>query len=68
VISIGCASFESVRRTGGDGEERPAQAKIQPPVFFALSLWTGWAISFGAGELWIRYTRTWPLAAPANAA
>jgi uncharacterized membrane protein len=43
-------------------------AGLQPAVLFALSLWTGWAITLGAGELWIRYTRTWPLAVPSNAA
>jgi hypothetical protein len=30
---------------------------LRPPELFALSLWTGWAITLGAGELWIRYTR-----------
>jgi hypothetical protein len=43
-------------------------AGLQPAVLFALSLWTGWAITLGAGELWIRYTRTWPLAVPSHAA
>ena len=32
-------------------------AGVRPPDLFALSLWTGWAITLGAGELWIRYTR-----------
>jgi uncharacterized membrane protein len=42
-------------------------AGLQPAPLFALSLWTGWAITLGAGELWIRYTRTWPLAVPNTA-
>jgi uncharacterized membrane protein len=32
-------------------------AGLRPPDLFALSLWMGWAITLGAGELWIRYTR-----------
>jgi uncharacterized membrane protein len=33
-------------------------AGLRPPELFALSLWTGWAMTLGAGELWIRYTRS----------
>jgi uncharacterized membrane protein len=32
-------------------------AGLRPPHLFALSLWTGWAATLAAGELWIRYTR-----------
>lgn len=32
-------------------------AGLRPPALFALSLWIGWAITLGAAELWIRYTR-----------
>jgi uncharacterized membrane protein len=42
---------------------------LQPTSLFALSLWTGWAVTLGAGELWIRYTRAQagPLAVSASA-
>jgi hypothetical protein len=45
-------------------------AGLRPPDLFALSLWTGWTITLGAGELWIRYTRPHDrlLEAPASAA
>lgn len=44
-------------------------AGLAPQDLFALSLWTGWAITLGAGELWIRYTRprSRSLALPARA-
>lgn len=33
-------------------------AGFRPPEIFVLSLWSGWIITLGAAELWIRYTRT----------
>jgi uncharacterized membrane protein len=32
-------------------------AGVGPSDIFVLSLWIGWGITLGAGELWIRYTR-----------
>ena len=32
-------------------------AGVRPPDLFVLSVWTGWVITVGAAELWIRYTR-----------
>lgn len=32
-------------------------AGLRPPDLFVLSLWTGWVITLGGAELWIRYTR-----------
>jgi len=32
-------------------------AGFRPPELFVLSLWTGWVITLGVAELWIRYTR-----------
>jgi uncharacterized membrane protein len=32
-------------------------AAVSPSAVFVLSLWTGWALTLAAGELWIRYTR-----------
>jgi uncharacterized membrane protein len=29
----------------------------RPPDIFELSIWTGWVLTLGAAELWIRYTR-----------
>jgi len=31
-------------------------AGFAPPVLFVLSIWTGWALTLGAAELWIRHT------------
>jgi len=33
------------------------QGGIGPRLIFGLSLWTGWAITIGAAELWIASTR-----------
>lgn len=32
-------------------------AGFRPPALFVLSLWTGWLITLGVAESWIRYTR-----------
>lgn len=31
---------------------------LRPQALFVLSLWVGWSVSLGAGEVWIRYTRS----------
>lgn len=30
---------------------------FRPPEVFVVSIWAGWAISLGAAELWIRFSR-----------
>jgi uncharacterized membrane protein len=40
-------------------------AGLRPPHLFALSLWMGWAMTLGAAELWIRYTREYARTPPA---
>lgn len=32
-------------------------AGVRPPELFVLAVWTGWVITVGAAELWIRHTR-----------
>ena len=32
-------------------------AGVRPPDIFVLSVWTGWVITIGVAELWIRHTR-----------
>lgn len=32
-------------------------AGFHPKEIFVLGIWTGWVITVGAAELWIRYTR-----------
>jgi uncharacterized membrane protein len=32
-------------------------AGADPPMVFALSLWTGWTLNIGVAEFWIAYTR-----------
>jgi uncharacterized membrane protein len=32
-------------------------AGFRPQTLFAISVWTGWIITLGVAELWIRYTR-----------
>jgi uncharacterized membrane protein len=35
-------------------------AGFRPDEIFVLSLWSGWIVTLGAAELWIRYTRPRP--------
>jgi uncharacterized membrane protein len=35
-------------------------AGFRPPEVFVLSLWTGWGLTLGAAEAWIRHTRPLP--------
>ena len=64
-IAIG---ISTVRIVGAVFDVFLTPAGIRPPDVFALSLWTGWGVTLGAGELWIRYTRRWSrsVAAPAG--
>jgi uncharacterized membrane protein len=49
--------ISTVRVVGAAFDFALTPAGLRPPDLFALSLWTGWAVTLGAGELWIRYTR-----------
>jgi uncharacterized membrane protein len=66
-IAIG---ISTVRVVGAVFDFALTPVGLRPPDLFALSLWTGWAVTLGAGELWIGYTRPCnrPEAVPASAA
>jgi hypothetical protein len=53
-IAIG---ISTVRVVGAVFDFALTPTGLRPPALFALSLWTGWGVTLGAGELWIRYTR-----------
>jgi uncharacterized membrane protein len=53
-IAIG---ISTVRVVGAIFDLALTPAGIRPPAVFVFSLWTGWCLTLGAGELWIRYTR-----------
>ena len=36
-----------------------APAGIPPADVFVIAIWSGWALTLGAAELWIRYTRSY---------
>jgi uncharacterized membrane protein len=66
-IAIG---ISTVRVVGAIFDITLTPMGLRPPAVFVLSLWTGWCITLGAGELWIRYTRPrdGSLPVPASAA
>jgi Predicted membrane protein (DUF2306) len=49
--------ISTVRVVGAAFDFALTPAGLRPPDLFALALWTGWGVTLGAGELWIRYTR-----------
>jgi predicted TIM-barrel fold metal-dependent hydrolase/uncharacterized membrane protein len=51
-------SISSVRIIGGVFDMTLTPAGIHSPDIFGLSIWTGWVMTLGAAEFWIRYTRT----------
>lgn len=53
-VAIG---ISTVRVVAGVFDMALTPAGVRPAEIFALSLWTGWALTLGAAELWIRYTR-----------
>jgi uncharacterized membrane protein len=53
-IAIG---ISTVRIVGSAFDVLLTPAGLHPNEVFALSLWTGWAITLAAAELWIRYSR-----------
>jgi hypothetical protein len=56
VFAIAIA-ISTVRVIAGVLDVALTPAGIRPPDLFVLSLWTGWTITLGVAELWIRYTR-----------
>lgn len=62
--------ISTVRVVGAAFDIVLTPAGLRPPEVFALSLWTGWAITLAGAELWIRYSRPriGSLAIPATAA
>jgi len=53
-VAIG---ISTVRVVGAAVDIALTPAGFGPRALFVLSVWTGWALSVGAGELWIAYTR-----------
>jgi uncharacterized membrane protein len=53
-VAIGVST---VRIVAGLYDMALAPAGVRPAEIFVLSLWTGWVLTLGAAELWIRYTR-----------
>jgi len=53
-VAIG---ISTVRIVGAVLDLTLTPAGFAPPAIFVLSLWTGWAVTLGAAELWIGYTR-----------
>ena len=53
-IAIG---ISTVRVVGAVLDPALTPAGVRPPDIFVLSIWTGWVITLGVAELWIRYTR-----------
>lgn len=49
--------ISTVRVVGSAFDVFLTPAGLHPNEIFALSLWTGWAITLAAAELWIRYSR-----------
>lgn len=54
-VAIGVST---VRIVAGLYDMALAPAGVRPAQIFVLSLWTGWVLTLGAAELWIRYTRS----------
>ena len=50
-------AVSTVRIVGPTLDLMLTPAGLRLPEIFVLSLWTGWTITVGAAELWIRYTR-----------
>jgi hypothetical protein len=50
-------AVSTVRIVGPSLDLLLTPAGFRLPEIFVLSLWTGWTITVGAAELWIRYTR-----------
>lgn len=56
-VAIGVST---VRVVGAVFDVALSPIGVSPADVFVLSLWTGWGITLGAAELWIRYTRRHP--------
>jgi uncharacterized membrane protein len=51
-------AIATVRIVGAVLDTTLTPAGVQPKVVFVLAVWTGWLITLGAAELWIRNTRS----------
>ena len=58
-------AISSVRVVASMLDAALTPAGFRPPVIFVISIWTGWMLTLGAAEVWIRYTRP-RLARPAD--
>lgn len=56
VFAIAIA-ISTVRVVAGVLDVALTPGGIRPPDLFVLSLWSGWVITLGVAEVWIRYTR-----------
>jgi uncharacterized membrane protein len=50
--------ISTVRVVGAVLDVSLTPAGFRPQAVFVLSLWTGWTLTLGGAELWIRYTRS----------
>ena len=62
-IAIG---ISTVRVVGLVFDVTLTAAGVRPPAVFVLSIWTGWLLTIGVAETWIRYTRPARLVRPAG--
>lgn len=50
-------AISAVRLVGGALDVALTPLGVRPSAVFALSVWTGWILTLGVAELWIRHTR-----------
>jgi uncharacterized membrane protein len=50
-------AISTVRLAGGVLDVALTPLGVRPTAVFALSVWTGWILTLGVAELWIRHTR-----------
>jgi len=50
-------AISTVRLVGAVLDVALTPLGVRPPAVFALSVWTGWILTLGIAELWIRHTR-----------
>lgn len=51
-------AISTVRIVGAVLDAALTPAGVRPKVVFVLAVWTGWVITLGAAELWIRHTHS----------
>jgi hypothetical protein len=57
MIRVFAIAVSTVRVVAGVLDVALTPTGFRAPDLFVLSLWTGWVITLGVAELWIRYTR-----------